>query len=94
MPAKSQNRKILLVGSVPLENAKEVFNECAARLGELIHRMPDGETGVRTMWILCQRDVMAKAKNLKKHHQFDIAPGLAQTVYQVADPRSRLSSPH
>ena len=48
--------------------------------------MPDGETGVRTMWILCQKDVMAKAKNLKVHHQFDIAPGLAQTVYEVADP--------
>jgi hypothetical protein len=86
MPAKSQNRNILLVGSVPLANARQVFDECAARLGELIPRMPDGETGVRTMWILCQKDVMAKAKNLKVHHQFDIAPGLAQTVYEVADP--------
>jgi hypothetical protein len=85
MPAKSRNRQILLVGSVPLANAKEVFSESAARLGELIPRIPDGETGVRTMWILCQKEVMAKAKNLKMHHQFDIAPGVAQTVYEVAD---------
>jgi hypothetical protein len=85
MPAKSGNRKILLVGSVPLANAKEVFSESAARLGELIPRIPDGETGVRTMWILCQKEVMAKTKNLKMHHQFDIAPGVAQTVYEVAD---------
>jgi hypothetical protein len=94
MPAKSRNRKILLVGSVPLANAKEVFSESAARLGELIMRIPDGETGLRTMWILCQKEVMAKAKNLKMHHQFDIAPGVAQTVYEIADPSTRLSSPH
>jgi hypothetical protein len=46
MPAKSRNRKILLVGSVPLANSKEVFIESAARLGELIPRIPDGEIGV------------------------------------------------
>jgi hypothetical protein len=31
------------------------------------------------MWILCQKEVMAKTKNLKVHHQFNIAPGVAQT---------------
>jgi len=85
MPANPRSRKVLLVGSVPLANAKEVFKESSARLGELIPRIPDGETGVRTMWILCQKDVMARAKNLKIHHQFDIAPGVQQTVYEVMD---------
>ena len=93
MPAKSRNRKILLVGSVPLANAKEVFSEFATRLGELIPRIPDGETGVRTMWILCQKEVMAKTKNLKIHHQFDIAPGVAQIVYEVADPSKPVEFP-
>ena len=93
MPAKSRNRKILLVGSVPLANAKEVFSESAARLGELIPRIPDGETGVRTMWILCQKEVMAKTKNLKVHHKFDIAPGVAQTVYEIADPSKPVEFP-
>jgi hypothetical protein len=94
MPAKSRNRKILLVGSVPLANSKEVFSESAARLGELIPRIPDGETGVRTMWILCQKEVMAKTKNLKVHHKFDIAPGVAQTVYEIADPSKPVEFPH
>jgi hypothetical protein len=93
MPTKSRNRKILLVGSVPLANATEVFSESATRLGELIPRIPDGETGVRTMWILCQKEVMAKTKNLKIHHQFDIAPGVAQTVYEVADPSKPVEFP-
>jgi hypothetical protein len=93
MPANSQSRKVLLVGSLPLANAKEVFKESASRLGELIPRIPDGETGVRTMWILCQKDVMARAKNLKMHHQFDIAPGVAQTVYEVADPSMPVEFP-
>ena len=85
MAENPHHRKVLLVGSVPLANAKEVFKESSARLGEIIPRIPDGETGARTMWILCQKDVMAKAKNLKMHHQFDIAPGVVQTVYEVAD---------
>ena len=93
MPANSQSRKVLLVGSLPLANAKEVFKELRSRLGELIPRIPDGETGVRTMWILCQKDVMARAKNLKMHHQFDIAPGVAQTVYEVADPSMPVEFP-
>jgi hypothetical protein len=78
---------------VPLANAKEVFSESAARLGELIPRIPDGETGIRTMWILCQKEVMAKTKNLKVHHQFDIAPGVAQTVYEIADPSKPVEFP-
>src|SRR5271170_1559665 len=85
MAGNPHRRQVLLVGSVPLANAEEVFKESSARLGELIPRIPDGETGVRTMWILCQKDVMARAKNLKIHHQFDIAPGVQQTVYEVMD---------
>ena len=94
MPAKSQNRKILLVGSVPLANSKEVFSESAARLGELIPRIPDGETGIRTMWILRQKEVMAKTKNLKVHHQLTSLPASRRPSTRSRIPRSRLSSPH
>ena len=34
-----------------------------------------------------------KGQNLKMHHQFDIAPGLAQTVYEVADPAKPVEFP-
>ena len=40
-----------LVGSVPLANTEEVFNTASSILGERLHRIPDGETGVRTNWI-------------------------------------------
>jgi hypothetical protein len=40
-----------LVGSVPLANTEEVFSTASSILGERLHRIPDGETGVRTNWI-------------------------------------------
>jgi hypothetical protein len=91
MPASS--RKVLLVGSVPLKDAKEVFEEVSSRLGKLAPRIPDGETGFRTLWILCQREVMASTKNIKIHHQFDIAPGVPQAVYEIVDPSKPVEFP-
>ena len=43
-----------LVGSVPLADSEAVFREVAARLGPHLHRLPDGETGIRTNWIQWQ----------------------------------------
>ena len=40
-----------LVGSVPLENADEVFATASAALGSRLKRIPDGETGARGDWI-------------------------------------------
>lgn len=49
-------RDVLLVGSVGLANAEEVFRTAASTLGELAPRLPDGETGwARSVWIQCQR---------------------------------------
>ena len=44
-----------LVGSVPLANADEVIATAAAQLGDHLRRIPDGETGVRTIWIVSGR---------------------------------------
>jgi hypothetical protein len=43
-----------LVGSVPLASAEEVFRAAAAGLGSHLKRIPDGETGERTIWIVWQ----------------------------------------
>jgi len=48
---------VLLVGSVPLENAAAVFDIAARELGGLLTRYPDGETGSRSNWIAWQRKV-------------------------------------
>ncbi len=45
---------VLLVGSVPLESAREVFITCAAALGPHLETIPDGEVGPRKTWIQCQ----------------------------------------
>jgi hypothetical protein len=45
---------ILLVGSVPLEPARDVFKTCAVALGTHLRALPDGEVGPRKSWIECQ----------------------------------------
>jgi hypothetical protein len=45
---------VLLVGSVPLESAREVFTTCMAALGRHLDTLPDGEVGPRKTWIQCQ----------------------------------------
>ena len=43
---------VLLVGSVPLRSAEEVFQVMAAELGDRVTQLPDGETGPRSDWIV------------------------------------------
>lgn len=57
-----------LVGSVPLGNAEEVFKRAAAVLGDRVRRLPDGETGPRSDWILWQYPVFSALP------QFEIGP--------------------
>ena len=48
-----------LAGSVPLSGAEEVFRHVAAKLGDRLRRIPDGETGPRSDWILWQYPVFS-----------------------------------
>ncbi|MGE3990853.1 hypothetical protein [Pseudorhodoplanes sp.] len=52
------DRKLLLVGSVPLDNSAAVFQMLAHHLGDHLTRVPDGETGSRRYWIHCQNRVL------------------------------------
>ena len=58
-------RGALLVGSVPLADAAEVFQTAAGILGDRLRRIPDGETGVRSNWIGWQNDVLARVPQLE-----------------------------
>lgn len=42
---------ILLVGSVPGENANQAMTTCAEGIGDYLDCFPDGETGTRRIWI-------------------------------------------
>ena len=43
--------RIHFVGSIPFDNADEVFTKCCASVGDYLARIPDGETGYRTNYI-------------------------------------------
>ena len=59
-------RGVHLVGSVPLGNAREVFETVSAALGPRLKRIPDGETGERGDWITWLEPVFANNKALEK----------------------------
>jgi hypothetical protein len=56
---------VLLIGSVPLNSATDVFSVLAERLGGLASRYPDGETGERINWVRWQRHVFDENPNLE-----------------------------
>jgi SAM-dependent methyltransferase len=59
---------VLLVGSVPLRSADEVFRLMSAELGDRLHHIPDGETGPRADWIVWQYPV------LSSRPEFEVCP--------------------
>ncbi len=45
------SEQLLLVGSIPLDTPKDVFETFGAPLGRFLSAMPDGEVGPRSHWI-------------------------------------------
>jgi SAM-dependent methyltransferase len=58
----------LLVGSVPLRSNEEVFRTVADAIGDRLLRLPDGETGPRSDWIVWQYPV------LSSRPEFEVCP--------------------
>src|SRR5260370_5872009 len=54
-----------LVGSVPLASAEVVFQTVAAEIGDRLRRIPDGETGPRSDWIVWQLPVFTSQPQLE-----------------------------
>jgi hypothetical protein len=63
-------RDIHLVGSVPLENAEQVFEKISAAFGPRIKRIPDGETGERADWITWLEPVFAENPAFRRSGEF------------------------
>jgi hypothetical protein len=63
-------RNVHLVGSVPMANAREVFESVSAALGARIKRLPDGETGERGDWITWLEPVFAQHPAFTKSGEF------------------------
>jgi len=62
-----------------------VFRTIGSLFGPLAPRIPDGETGERSLWIQFQRAAMEQAVNLSKVKEYQLAPGIIQAVYGVHD---------
>jgi hypothetical protein len=73
-------RSVHLVGSVPFANAGEVFEVLAKRLGPLLKRIPDGETGERAGFGTAQYK-----RVLSRHEAFEPAPQ-PRAQYQAYQP--------
>ena len=58
----------LMVGSIPLRSTEDVFRTVAGALGDRLRRIPDGETGPRSDWIVWQYPV------LNARPQFEVCP--------------------
>jgi len=71
-------RPVLLVGSVPLKSAEDVFGQTAGALGPLLQRIPDGETGERTQWIAWQFSSFAKTPGLAAGGGSGVVEGTAR----------------
>jgi SAM-dependent methyltransferase len=71
-----------LVGSVPLGRVEEVFRRTAEALGDRLRRLPDGEPGPRSDWILWQYPVFSALP------QFEVGPPGADTYRTL--PKLRL----
>ena len=69
---------LLLVGSVPLNDAESVLDAVADTLGHRLSSVPDGETGVRSNWIGWQHAVFAGQDTLEqgdtKERQYQLNP--------------------
>jgi hypothetical protein len=49
---------LYFAGSVPLPNCQDVFRTLSTQVGQFLRRMPDGETGERTLWIKFQQRML------------------------------------
>jgi ubiquinone/menaquinone biosynthesis C-methylase UbiE len=65
VPPESPARGVHLVGSVPLASAEAVFQTMATAIGDRLRRIPDGETGPRSDWIVWQLPVFTSQPRLE-----------------------------
>ena len=73
----------ILVGSVPLSDAEQVFRMAAQHLGRHLKRLPDGETGSRSHWIAWQLAVFKQTAGLESE---TVATGYIRRVQFAAGP--------
>src|ERR1700719_745829 len=80
-----KGRSVLLVGSVPLSSAEDVFEAVSSELSKFVKRIPDGETGPRSMWIVCQSEPMRSAPGLEVGGERQLQGGIRNPRYKIKE---------
>jgi hypothetical protein len=75
----SQRDRLHFVGSIPLPSSEEVFRQLNGQVGQFLRRVPDGETGERTLWIKFQQ------KMLLEHPAIELDPTQPPLPVRQAD---------
>jgi hypothetical protein len=75
----SEPDRLHFVGSIPLPSAEDVFRQLSREVGRYLRRMPDGETGERTLWIKFQQ------KMLFEHPAMEFDPNAPPLPVKQAD---------
>lgn len=73
-------RPILLIGSVGLRSADEVFLEAGTRIGTHAHSIPDGETGERLKWVGYFSEQLASVPGLELASEVNFGGAVPQTL--------------
>jgi len=82
---KQMGRSVLIVGSVPLSSSEEVFEAVSSELGSLVKRIPDGETGSRSLWIVCQSEPMKNSQGLEVGGERQLQGGIRNPRYKIKE---------
>ena len=82
MTMKQKERLVLLLGSIPLSSAEEVFEVVGSELGKFVKRIPDGETGPRSLWIVCQGEPMKTSQGLEVGGERQLQGGIRNSQVQ------------
>jgi hypothetical protein len=62
--------RALLCGGVNLSTNEDVFRAVSLEAGDVVARIPDGETGERNDWIVWQKHVLARQEQLEESAPF------------------------
>jgi hypothetical protein len=62
---------------------EEVFEAIGSQLGAFVKRIPDGETGPRSMWIVCQAEPMKQAEGLEVGGERQLQGGIRNPRYKI-----------
>lgn len=80
----SNLRPVLLVGSVPLQSAEQVFEAAGAQLGPALRTISDGETGPRLGWITWLWHQLAQRPGMEVKASIPIGGDLNQVMTVLA----------